>query len=85
MLRCKWFCSIGILEARPEDISSSGIIFVTCRISQATKQIRLSPDSTWDQTNPWLPIRESVLDKWQPEGADIWFPALPAWTFRFRS
>ena len=42
-------------------------------------QIFFSPDSTWDQTNPWLPIRENVLDKWQPERAGIWFLAGMDW------
>ena len=42
-------------------------------------RICFSPDSTWDQTNPWLPIREKVLDKWRPEGADISFLAGMDW------
>ncbi len=42
-------------------------------------RICFSPHSTWDQNNPWLPIREKVLDGWQPEGADIWFLAGMDW------
>lgn len=41
--------------------------------------IYFSPESNWDEDNPWLPLRTKILSEWRPEASDIWFLAGMDW------
>ncbi|MGC3990120.1 MAG: glycosyltransferase [Chthoniobacteraceae bacterium] len=36
-------------------------------------QIYFSPETVWDETNPWLARRPQALPRWEPETADVLF------------
>lgn len=42
--------------------------------------ITFSPDTLWNDTNPWLPIRDQTLTHWNTEQADILFLAGMDWS-----
>ncbi len=41
--------------------------------------IYFDPDSVWDRSNPWLPLRDQVLRRWQPHDCDVLFLAGLDW------
>lgn len=41
--------------------------------------VRFTPDSVWDETNPWQPVREEVLAWEEPVDADVLFVAGRDW------
>ena len=43
-------------------------------------RIAFSADAVWNDTNPWLPIRDQALATWDPERADILFLAGMDWS-----
>jgi hypothetical protein len=45
-----------------------------------TADIHFTLDSTWGADNPWLPVKDAALPRWEPEAADIWFLAGMDWS-----
>lgn len=41
--------------------------------------IYFSPESVWDESNPWMALRPSVARKWRPRKADVLFLAGLDW------
>lgn len=42
-------------------------------------RIFFSPETVWDESNPWLSERRAALTEWCPEEGDIWFMAGLDW------